>query len=122
MHSLYIVHEREFINSKQNIYKIGRSEQACLRRIKTYPKGSELYFHMRVSDSVRAEKRALRAFKSMFKQRKDIGKEYFEGDIRLMLSFMFQIAMLEFSETRGDVTVNETRGGEWYGRCTGSGV
>ena len=39
---IYLLQEREFINAKQNIYKLGKTKQENLQRFKQYPKGSKL--------------------------------------------------------------------------------
>ncbi len=36
---IYLIQEREFINSKQPIYKIGRTKQNNYKRFEQYPKG-----------------------------------------------------------------------------------
>ena len=38
---IYLLHEREFVNSKQSIYKIGKSKQENLKRLYQYPKGDK---------------------------------------------------------------------------------
>ena len=43
---IYLVQEREFINTKQNIYKLGKSRQENLGRFKQYPKGSKLIIQL----------------------------------------------------------------------------
>ena len=39
---IYLLQEREFINSNQNIYKIGKTKQEHNNRLRGYPKGTEL--------------------------------------------------------------------------------
>jgi hypothetical protein len=39
---IYLLQEREFITTKQNIYKLGKTKQENLQRFKQYPKGSKL--------------------------------------------------------------------------------
>ena len=48
--SIYLLQEREFINSNENIYKIGRTKQANIQRFNQYPKGSKLLLHIVCDD------------------------------------------------------------------------
>lgn len=85
---IYILHEREFINSNQPIYKIGMSNDAKIRadslpsRSGGYPKHSRyLYLHdVGVSNSRTIETIIKKVLAEKFKLRADIGSEYFEGD------------------------------------------
>ncbi len=91
MKAVYIIHVREFINSDQEIYKIGKTSQVHTKRANSYPKGSCLQFHIRVEDSHNVEKQIIRYFKESFAQRLDIGIEYFEGNYIKMRQAMIKI-------------------------------
>jgi len=39
---IYLLQEREFIKTKENIYKLGKSKQENLKRIQNYPNGTIL--------------------------------------------------------------------------------
>ena len=39
---VYLIHEREFIKTSENIFKIGKSKQENNKRINQYPKQSKL--------------------------------------------------------------------------------
>ena len=43
---IYLLQEREFIKTKENIYKLGKSKQENLKRLKQYSKGSELIIQL----------------------------------------------------------------------------
>jgi hypothetical protein len=43
---IYLLQEREFIKTREPIYKIGKTKQEKLKRIKSYPNGSELLFYI----------------------------------------------------------------------------
>ena len=60
------------------VYKIGRTDN-LLVRMKAYPKGSLIIEVRRVREVIQAEKELIDAFKRRFKQRLDVGREYFEG-------------------------------------------
>jgi hypothetical protein len=82
--SIYILIEREFRKTKETIYKIGKTR--CLKnRMGDYPKGSLLLFCRTCSSIDNAEIDLLMIFNETFIQRKDIGTEYFEGDINEMM-------------------------------------
>lgn len=77
---IYIIHPREFIKSRENIYKIGRTIKPK-QRLSSYPKGSKVYLILPCLDSIEKEKQILELFNNEFIQRDDLGKEYFQGDV-----------------------------------------
>ena len=89
---VYLLHEREFLNSGRQLYKIGRTSQSPNDRFDDYPKGSCVVFYLRVPDSKATEKAIKAAFKLKFKQDRDIGQEYFEGDVNDMIQSFFFIS------------------------------
>ena len=52
---IYLLQEREFINAKKDIYKIGRTKQENLTRFTQYPKGSKLLFQIICVNSQKIE-------------------------------------------------------------------
>ena len=86
---------REFVNNKQPIYKIGRTQQPLLKRFNQYTKGSVLIIHINVKDSVISEKEIISVFTKQFTCKKDLGREYFEGDISKMKKSLFEICCRE---------------------------
>ena len=85
---IYLLQEREFINSKQSIYKIGKTKQHNNKRFCQYPKGSILLFQMICSNCDDYEKKILILFDNNFKKRPDIGREYFEGNYKMMINII----------------------------------
>ena len=85
---LYIIKEREFINSNENIYKIGHTTKGYVKRMKSYPKNSVVIFVIKVPNSSEYEKYVIKEFNKIFKRRKDIGSEYYEGDESRMIQKM----------------------------------
>ena len=85
---IYMLKEREFVNSGINIYKIGKTLD-LEKRMSKYPKGSHLYFNVLSDDIDKDEREILNIFRHEFVQRKDIGLEYFEGEHKLMLKQLF---------------------------------
>ncbi len=82
---IYLLLEREFIKTNELIYKIGKTKQKNTDRFKSYPKGSVL-LNLSICDNCDAiEKELEKIFKIKYKQRKDIGTEYFEGNYKDMI-------------------------------------
>jgi hypothetical protein len=85
---VYLLIEREFLKTKEAIYKIGRTDDWDAR-VKQYPKGSALLGLVHVNDSILAEKALIATFKQQFAARRDVGREYFEGEHQAILTSFF---------------------------------
>jgi len=87
---VYVVQEREFIALGMPIYKIGYTTKKPLIRLSRYPKGSECIFITPVSNGMTAEQQIFKEFEKHEEliQRKDIGTEYYEGDLNKMISII----------------------------------
>ena len=99
---IYLVKEREFIKTKENIYKIGRSKQENTKRFLQYPKGSELILQETCIDCIKTEKMIINEFKKHFIHRKDIGHEYFEGDYLKMRKIVWGYLLDESNQIEND--------------------
>ena len=86
---IYLLQEREFKNLKENIYKVGMTKQKNHKRFNQYPKDSVLLFQMICNNCKNIERLVLEKFKVNFKQRKDIGNEYFEGEYKGMIDIIY---------------------------------
>ena len=86
---IYLLITREYRNTGENIYKVGRTTQENHKRFKDYPKDSLLLFQIICKDCKYIEKIIINKFKEKFKQRKDIGIEYFEGDYEEMIEIIY---------------------------------
>ena len=82
---IYLLRTREHTNTKEFVYKIGRTESSIEVRMNGYPKKSRLLHVHWVTDCVNAEKKLLALFNLKFIQRSDLGHEYFEGDVNEMI-------------------------------------
>jgi len=82
---LYILREREFLNLRSPIYKIGKTKQEPNNRLSGYPKGSEIYAFIQVHDCDTAEKDLIRIFDDNFEQVSEYGREYYRGSIEKMI-------------------------------------
>ena len=90
---VYILKEREFIKTDENIYKIGRTKKGHYKRLNQYPKGSVVMALIKVPDAISYESNIKKIFNKTFKQRKNIGSEYFEGDFKIMHKLMVDIIL-----------------------------
>jgi hypothetical protein len=79
---IYVVCEREFIKTGEPIYKLGKSTN-IKSRMPNYPKNSLIVsiFHTKELDVHRIEREMITRFDTLFIQRADIGREYYEGDV-----------------------------------------
>jgi hypothetical protein len=100
---IYILREREFITTKETIYKIGRSQNVS-KRVAQYPKGSELMFTVKVIDVNQTETKLLSIFRDKFKVCKEIGREYFAGDVMCMVRTVIDIINIPTDICKVDVS------------------
>jgi hypothetical protein len=93
---VYMLIEREFIKTKEPIYKIGRTGNFH-QRMKSYPKNSEIIMSFVVTNCIKVETLLMRSFKQKFKQRIDIGQEYFEGELKELKKVFQEIVLPEIN-------------------------
>ena len=90
---IYLLREREFVRLNEDVYKIGRSKN-IKTRMNGYPKGSDIELMIGCADSIQWEKELLEMFRKKYKQRKEFGAEYFEGNkldmINIITTFINQ--------------------------------
>lgn len=87
---IYIAYLREFIQNGEDIYKIGKTE-AVTTRPNGYPKGTIFLFTSYVDDINFAEGKIIEMLSTKTIRRLDYGKEYFEGDYKLIRGVMISI-------------------------------
>jgi ribosomal protein L31 len=93
---VYLLREREFIKSNEEIYKTGMTTKPNHTRFNQYPKGSVLMFQIMCNDCSITEKNIISIFKTKFNHRKDIGSEYFEGDYTEMIAVMYSVVSTDW--------------------------
>jgi hypothetical protein len=86
---VYLIQEREFIKTSENIFKVGKSKQENNKRINQYPKQSKLILQILCDNCDILEKELIISFKNKYNHRKDIGNEYFEGEHEDMIKNIF---------------------------------
>jgi hypothetical protein len=88
---IYLLQEREFTKTGENIYKIGRTSKENYTRFNQYTKGSILLFQIICDDSINIERKIIEKFKNEFIHCKHIGNEYFMGHYQLMINLIYKI-------------------------------
>ena len=83
---IYLIIEREYIKNKEDIFKVGKTTQKRLKRFDKYTPGSILLSYNRCTDCHTSEKEIITLFKTKYKQRLDLGLEYFEGNHEEMIN------------------------------------
>ena len=96
-HFIYLLREKQDIDDKLNIYKIGKSTQENTRRVKSYPSGSYLYLQIRCNDCHSMETKLINKFKNYFPLVR--GREYFKGDIHIMMDIIYSFIQTHVYET-----------------------
>lgn len=90
---IYLIREREFVKTNEEVYKVGRSKN-FERRFQSYPKDSEILGCMFVRDQFYSERMLIQMFDREYKQRSDIGREYYEGDRQRMINDFLTLSMM----------------------------
>lgn len=85
-HSIYLIQLREFINSNQNVYKVGKTKRESSKRLNQYPKGSKEIFTIACDDCDILENEILTLFREKYISRTDLGSEYVQGDVESMIN------------------------------------
>jgi hypothetical protein len=89
---IYIIHEREFVNSGNNIYKIGKTK-SIKNRMSGYSKNSDILDITSVENCLEAERYLIYKFKDHYINRTDIGNEYFQGDVSSMVKLIHEYSL-----------------------------
>ena len=96
---LYVIHLREFVNARQDVWKVGRTRE-LQRRLSQYPKGSRPIASNAVDYPVTAEAALLAALRLRFRCRRDIGAEYFECPLPDLLDVFDRVCRTYSGRTR----------------------
>lgn len=86
---IYLIHCRASLNNNENVFKLGKS-QDFNKRLDGYDKGSLPILSLFVNECDEFEKYLINLFDSKFKQRNDYGREYYEGEINIMINTLIQ--------------------------------
>ena len=94
-HFIYLIKEKQDIDSGASIYKIGKSTQENTRRVKSYPSGSYLILQVACIDCHIMENYLIKIFKELFIIAR--GREYFEGDSLKMINLIYFIVQSDLN-------------------------
>ncbi len=85
---IYMIQEREFIKTNENIYKIGKSKN-IVNRMPAYPKHSKIFLIFYIPYNVnKLEKYIIENCDKIFICRSDIGREYYECSSNSMIQLL----------------------------------
>jgi hypothetical protein len=95
-HHLYCLIEREFINSGQNVYKVGKSLHLS-QRMSAYPKGSSVISVFKVNNCHTLEKVLLKQLDGCkeLTNARDVGREYYRGDLKDVMKIFVDVCMTD---------------------------
>jgi hypothetical protein len=79
MDYIYLLQEREFISTRQQIFKLGKTTQRNLVRFLQHSKGSQLLFQGQCFNADNLEYALRRQFLAKYTPREDYGRKYFQG-------------------------------------------
>jgi hypothetical protein len=82
----YVYLMKMFVSNDQDIYKFGKTKRKFMERFNEYPKEAQpkIELVLWLENIQTFETDVLREFRSVFQERKDIGYEYFQGDLEKM--------------------------------------
>ena len=81
---IYLLHLQFHLVNGENTFKIGRTKSVATR-IKQYPRNAHILCTIFVPDMIQAEYEIIAIFHKHFEHRKDIGAEFFRGDVAKMI-------------------------------------
>ena len=86
---IYLLQEREFIRTNENIYKVGKTKQINNKHFYQYSKGSIVLYQIICNNCHNMEIEIIRLFKEKFILRNEFGNKYFEGDAHVLFQQMY---------------------------------
>lgn len=95
-HHLYCLIEREFINSGENVFKVGKSLHLT-QRMSAYPKGSCVISVFKVNDCHMLEKVLLKQLDGCkgLTNARDVGREYYRGELKDIMKIFVDVCMTD---------------------------
>ena len=112
---VYLFWDSKTSHQGPTIFKVGRTTQENNKRRRQYPEGTFILIQVACDDCTECERAILVRFREEFTWRKDIGREYFEGDYERMKELVYvyakqsQIAPVPTKDIEGDLTVSRLR-------------
>jgi Meiotically up-regulated gene 113 len=97
-HYVYLFHTKEFVDSKEPVYKIGKSTQSNFKRFNQYNEGTLFHFQMSCHNCHDLEKKIIALFKINYVLH--CGREYFKGNYHCMVQDICRIIIDEKEEEK----------------------
>ena len=85
---IYILHEREFLNLYQDIYKIYYTKNNINIFMNEIPKGSNILLFHYIEKNNNIIEVILKNLRKYFKEDNNIGEKYFKGDINSIIELI----------------------------------
>lgn len=85
--NIYIIQPRSCVETGENVYKLGRTNNLKLRFDK-YCKGGLQKLTYPCNNAKEIERELIKQFNQEFKRRQDYGKEYYQGDLQKMVKIV----------------------------------
>lgn len=99
--AIYLIRDARFVDTKEDIYKLGMTKQEGLKRYKNYPKRSELKIQIECIDCVKVENQLLKLFNKKYIHLEEHGKETFKGDWYQMRLDIIEYVNKEYLDSVG---------------------
>jgi len=91
---IFIVWPTDYQKNNECVYKIGSTKDIKLN-METFPKKSVLILNIHVKNMTCIHKHVSKQFKEDFKERLDVGKDFFEGNVGDMMK-----AITSYTQTK----------------------
>ena len=93
MGKIYLLETNLYTKEREHVYKVGRSDQHGLKRLKDYEKDYEIVIVIACIDSIKVEIDLIKLFIQKYK--KHLKNEYFVGDKHQMMDDIIEIVRNE---------------------------
>ncbi len=94
---IYLIHVRACVNSGESVFKLGKTVDFA-KRIDGYDKGSIPLLSLYVRECDEFERVLIQMFAGKYKQRRDYGIEYFEGNATNMIADIMEAMRIRQQE------------------------
>ena len=102
-HYVYLFHTKEFVDSKEPVYKIGKSTQPNFGRFNQYVEGTRFHFQMSCHNCHDLENKIIALFKTKYELY--CGREYFKGNYHCMVQDICRIIIDEKEDVKFEEVV-----------------
>lgn len=97
-HFIYLLQTGYSLRYNEGTYKIGRTKRKFGVRAGEYDKGTEVILSLMVDDGLAVENKIIHKFDKIFVKRRDLGSEYYSGDVTIMSEIIKLIVSMRINE------------------------